>query len=257
MISNDSRSWVPDGLHVDAFGNGPRLLLMHGSHWQHPSKNFIFQRDLGNAFEVVIPHRRGYGESAPALRTANFEPDVSDVQALLGAHAHLVGDSYAGVVTLLAAAQAPQRVTSLTLIEPPLFQLASGTPAAAALLSEFQQLYARRAALAPQEFAAGFLSALRGETVGPRRVSTESAHSLRAMMTECEPWMAPLDLPAIKHLPIAKRVVSGGWHPTFETLCDVLAVAINAERIVLPGAGHSPQNAQNGAPFNQLLSGLG
>ena len=57
MISNDSRSWVPDGLHVDAFGNGPRLLLVHGSHWQHPSKNFIFQRDLGNAFEVVIPHR--------------------------------------------------------------------------------------------------------------------------------------------------------------------------------------------------------
>lgn len=256
MILNDPRSSASNGLHIDAFGDGPRLLLVHGSHWQHPSKNFMLQHELADAFEVVIPHRRGYGESAPAVRAANFEPDVGDVQALLRAHAHLVGDSYAAVVALLAAAQAPQRVASLTLIEPPLFQLANATPAADVLLAEFQQLYARRAELAPQVFAAGFLSVLRGKTVGPRHVSEESLHSLRAMMTECEPWTAPLDLPAIKTLPIAKRVVSGGWHPAFEALCDALAAAIEAERTVISGAGHSPQNAQDGAPFNALLRSL-
>lgn len=256
MISNDPRTSPPDGLHIDAFGSGTRLLLVHGSHWQHPSKNFIFQRELGEKFEVLIPHRRGYGESAPAQRAPDFEPDVSDVLAALGARAHLVGDSYAGIVALLAAAQAPQRVASLTVIEPPLFHLASGTPAADALLSEFQQLYARRPELAPQVFAAGFLSALRGQFVSPRRASDESLHSLRAMMGEREPWTAPLDLPAIKRMPIAKRVVSGGWHPAFEALCDALAGAIDAERIAIPGAGHSPQNAQNGAPFNHLFAHL-
>ncbi len=256
MISNDSRSWAPKGLQFDVSGAGTRLLLVHGSHWQHPSKNFMFQRGLSDAFELLIPHRRGYGESTPAQRAADFEPDVSDVLALLGARAHLVGDSYAGIVALLAAAHAPQRVASLTLIEPPLFHLAVGTPAADALLSEFRQLYAARAELEPQVFAAGFLSALRGQTVGPRRVSEESLHSLRAMMTEREPWTAPLDLPAIKRLPITKRVVSGGWHPAFEALCDALAAAIDADRIVLRGAGHSPQNAQDGAPFNHLLRSL-
>jgi pimeloyl-ACP methyl ester carboxylesterase len=241
---------------VDISGKGPRLLLMHGSHWHHPSKNFVFQRELGDAFQVVIPHRRGYGESAAALRTPAFEPDVSDALALLDGRAHLVGDSYAGVVALLATAQSPQRVASLTLIEPPLFQLAGGTPAADALLSDFRQLYAQRSELAPQAFAAGFLSALRGETVGPRRVSDESLNSLRAMMTECEPWTAPLDLSTIKRLPVTKHVVSGGWHPAFEALCDALAAAIGADRTVISGAGHSPQNAQNGAPFNQLLRSL-
>jgi pimeloyl-ACP methyl ester carboxylesterase len=37
---------------------------------------------------------------------------------------------------------------------------------------------------------------------------------------------------------IPSMVASGAHHHAIETICDALATALNAERIVCPGAGH-------------------
>ena len=65
----------------------------------------------------------------------DFEEHAVLVAAALGDGAHLVGHSYGGVISLLAAAAAPGRVRSLTVIEPPALGVARGNPAADAFLT--------------------------------------------------------------------------------------------------------------------------
>jgi hypothetical protein len=66
------------------------------------------------------------------------------------------------------------------------------------------------------------------------------------------PWDVPLDLAALRRLPVPKVVVSGAHREAFERLCDRLAGLVAARRAVLPGAGHAVQDT--GEPFNTLLA---
>jgi pimeloyl-ACP methyl ester carboxylesterase len=45
--------------------------------------------------------------------------------------------------------------------------------------------------------------------------------------------------------------VSGAHDGAFEAVCDVLEARLQAERAVIPGAGHGVQ--RTGAPFNERL----
>ena len=56
--------------------------------------------------------------------TSSATPTISST--LLAPTAHLVGHSYGAVVALLMAAAAPDTVQSLTVVEPPVRQLARG-----------------------------------------------------------------------------------------------------------------------------------
>ena len=55
----------------------------------------------------------------------------------------------------------------------------------------------------------------------------------------------------LRRAPFPKLVVSGGHHPAFDAVCDVLEQELNSERAVVPGAGHSV--ARTGEPFNAVL----
>ncbi|MFF0944831.1 alpha/beta fold hydrolase [Kocuria sp. CPCC 205300] len=72
---------------------------------------------------VVLYHRRGYAGSSPVRGPGSIERDALDCRRLLDAlgldRVHLVGGSYSAAVALQLAADAPERVHSLTLIEPP------------------------------------------------------------------------------------------------------------------------------------------
>jgi pimeloyl-ACP methyl ester carboxylesterase len=74
-------------------------------------------------FRKVLYHRRGYAGSSPVDGPGSIAADATDCAALLDAlgidGAHVVGLSYSGAIALQLAADAPQRVRSLTLIEPP------------------------------------------------------------------------------------------------------------------------------------------
>jgi len=53
--------------------------------------------------------------------------------------------------------------------------------------------------------------------------------------------------------PYPRLVVSGGWSPVFETVCDIVEERLGAERRVYCGAGH---NVQKAAEFNDGLLSL-
>jgi pimeloyl-ACP methyl ester carboxylesterase len=74
------------------------------------------------------------------------------------------------------------------------------------------------------------------------------------------PWTAEIPLADLSKAGFRTLVVSGGHSPVFESICDVLATRLGAEREVISGAGHSVPRI--GAPFNErlesfLLAGAG
>ena len=72
------------------------------------------------------------------------------------------------------------------------------------------------------------------------------------MQVERYPWEAQPPLDELAATPFPKLVVSGGHSAAFDAVCDVLVERLDAERAVLPGAGHSVQRL--GEPFNELLA---
>lgn len=78
---------------------------------------------LADGFRRIVYHRRGYAGSSPVEGPGSIPRDAADCRALLAAlgieRAHVVGLSYSGAVALQLAADAPECLRSLVLIEPP------------------------------------------------------------------------------------------------------------------------------------------
>ncbi len=116
-------------LFVREWGDGERVVLLHGSAPQDPDLLWAEQRRvLAGRFRLVVPDRRGYGASTDGA-PGDLDAEVADLLAVVGDGAHLVGFSYGGLLALLAAARQPRAIRSLTVIEPPVFAVAHGHPA--------------------------------------------------------------------------------------------------------------------------------
>ena len=76
------------------------------------------QRELGDRFRLEIMERPGFPPNPP-VDYVDFDEHAALVAEAVGDGAHLVGHSYGGVITLLAAAAVPDAIHSLTVIEPP------------------------------------------------------------------------------------------------------------------------------------------
>ena len=120
---NTSKTITVNGtnLHYHEVGQGPALLLLHGSGpgvtaWANFSENLEFFSKNHRCIALDLP---GYGKSAP-ISPAGM-PDyakicVAFLQALGISQAHVVGNSMGGIVGSHMAANAPQAVASLTTI---------------------------------------------------------------------------------------------------------------------------------------------
>jgi pimeloyl-ACP methyl ester carboxylesterase len=104
-----------------------RIVFVHGSVGNAQS-TWTEQRALAGRFECVFVTRSGY-PPGPPLERIDFEEQADDVAGALRDGDHLVGHSYGGVVSLLAAARGP-KLASLTVSEPP----ASASPSVIPLL---------------------------------------------------------------------------------------------------------------------------
>jgi pimeloyl-ACP methyl ester carboxylesterase len=172
------------------------------------------------------------------------------VAELLSGGAHLVGHSYGGVVSMLAAAQRPEAVRSLTVIEPPAFAVARGDPAVEAFVAEATALW-EDGPEEPGAFLAVFAALVGSSLPASDPLPPELERGARLLMVERPPWEAEIPLEALAAAPFPKLVVSGGHHAAFDAVCDVLEQRLGAERAVIAGAGHGVQ--RTGAPCNERL----
>jgi pimeloyl-ACP methyl ester carboxylesterase len=209
------------------------------------------QRALGDRFELDILERPGFPPNPP-VDHVDFEEHAVLVAAALEGGAHLVGHSYGGVIALLAAAAVPERVRSLTVIEPPATRVALGNPAADAFTRDGVEWWRDGPTDDPEAFLRGFLSTVGSAFVPPSPLPPELEQGARTLIVERGPWEAEIPLDDLAAAPFPKLVVSGGHSAAFDAVCDVLEERLGAERAVLPGAGHSVQRL--GEPFNELLA---
>jgi pimeloyl-ACP methyl ester carboxylesterase len=234
-------------LYVETLGTGPRVVFVHGS--GSSAGAWDAQKELADRFTLIIPVRSGYPPNPP-LERIDFERQAEELVPLLGDGAHVVGHSYGGVIAMLAAAAAPERVRSLVVSEPPLLQLAAAEPRAARLVEELNELFAD-AERTPYDHASRFVRIVGIEIDVPNPLSPEDEAVTRAAMLERLPWEAEVPFSVLREAPFPKLVLSGAHDPAFEAVCDVLEEQLGAARRVLPGKGHGIPRAP---AYNQALA---
>jgi pimeloyl-ACP methyl ester carboxylesterase len=226
-----------------------RLVLVHGS-VVGGRATWRTQLPLAERFELVVLDRPGFPPNPPVGRV-DFEEDAKLLSGLLAPGDHLVGHSYGGVITLLAAAARPELVRSLTVIEPPATGVAIDDPDVAAFAAGGQALYAAGATDDSEAFLRRFLSAVGSTFVPPTPLPPDLEQGARALAVERGPWKAEIPLDDLAAAPFPTLVVSGAHHPAFDAICDALQRELEAERVVLPGYGHA---AQRHPDFNAHLT---
>jgi len=239
-------------LYVRIWGQGERIVLLHGSNTEDVELIWSKQRVLADQYQLIIPDRRGYGQSPKREYAWTYQNDVQDVMGLLGKGAHLVGLSSGGLIAMLLTAQRPELVSSLTVIEPPVFGVAREHSDVAQVIEAMKPVY--QSSSTPESFIVGFVKALGQTLPEPVHLSSQHRKGIEATMGEPEPWNVSLPLDVLAALSIPKLVVSGDWHPAFMTTADILAQRLHAERLLIQGAGHGAQGS--GKPFNDRLEAM-
>jgi len=241
----------------------PPAVLVHGSlTWG--SEAFASQQPLADRYHLLLPDRYGYGDSPDATGDypSDYRQDAAAVADLLGAGAHLVGHSYGGVVALLAAAQQPDRVRSLTLIEPAAHQGAIEDPRVADAVREMRAVMDE----ARQRSADDYLR-LAFPADEPRPGPPEWLHrAAGSALHELPAWLAPVPLQDVADANYPKLVVSGAWDvaasehlPTtaaaLRLVAREVATTIGADWREVPGAAHDVHREQPKV-LNSMLDDL-
>lgn len=216
-----------------------RLVLVHGS-IRNGDFAWAAQRELGVHFELVVLNRPGFPPN-PIEEHIDFEDHGDWVAERLRPGDHLCGHSYGAIVSFFAATLIPD-LRSLTVIEPPAFGLAADDPQVAAF-TDRQKRYWSNGPSDLLEFLTGFY-ALAGRNVElPDPLPPELEQGAQALIVQRGPWEAQPSLATLAARSYPKLVVSGGWSPIFDTVCDVVEEGLGAERRVYLGAGHNVQKA--------------
>jgi pimeloyl-ACP methyl ester carboxylesterase len=240
-------------LHVERRGSGPRAVFVHGGEAAGGIVAFAPQLPLAQHFTLILPDLPGHGQS-PSQGGKQVERDAALITDLLEDGAHLVGHSYGGRVALLAAARRPAAVHSLTLIEPAALDIAQEDPDVRCLLAELGQALAvpdprqrleafARAVGIDKSWSEPLPEAYRRLAYDLPRLQQPSGAAMLPSRQLAE-QIAAAGLPSL--------VISGGHKAAFEKICNVLSEILAAERAVIAGYGHAPQQSQEA--FNTCLA---
>lgn len=202
-------------------------------------------------FRVVTMDLRGHGESDATFTDHERPTAGDDVIALLDhldvATANLIGTSYGAAAVTWAAAQAPERVRSVTLIGP----FVRAVPVSLAQRWGLRILFARPWGVAGW---INFYDRLWGTTTAPDHAAHRASlrdnlrepgrlAAVRAMATStCE----AID-PCLDDLPEHTLVVMGTADPDFEDPADearLVADRMRGQIALIEGAGHYPHVEQ-------------
>jgi len=109
-------------LHVEDYGNGPPVLLLHG--W--PDSAYVWRHQIpfltAHGFRAIAPDMRGFGRSSrpPGITDYALSKSVGDVTALLDGlgveSANLVGHDWGAAVAWSMAMSHPDRVQKLVVV---------------------------------------------------------------------------------------------------------------------------------------------
>jgi pimeloyl-ACP methyl ester carboxylesterase len=226
-----------------------RIVFVHGS-VSNGLMTFGGQQALADRFEVEILNRPGFPPNPPVERV-DFEEHAKWLGERLREGDHLVGHSYGGVISLLAAAERSESLRSLTVIEPPAAGVALDNPAVETFARDGIDFWTHTPKDDPEAFLRGFLRMVGSAYDPPSPLPPEIEQGARTLMVERGPWEAKIPLELLVAASFPKLVVSGAHSAAFDGICDALERGLGAERVVLPGYGHSVARHPE---FNEVLA---
>lgn len=200
---------------------------------------------LGGA--VTLFDLPGHGQSVNWDGTTPYQPQVVDIAAsCCDGPTHVIGHSFGATVALRLAAEHPELVSRLTLIEPVYFAAAKGTDAHAAHIRAFRPFIA--AMLRGDEaHAAEIFNSLWGETAWQamsseqRAYLTERIHLIVATAADIEEDAGGITAPdRLRALDVPVTLIRGETtQPVIGTIHERLVERLpRAKDHVIAGAGH-------------------
>ena len=127
-------------------GSGTPVLLIHGAILADAFAPLLVQPALTDRYRLIHYHRRGFAGSSRHAGPCSIAQQAADARALLDhlgvEGTHVVGHSYGGAIALQLALDAPERVSSLALLEPAGIAAPSGERFAQEVLAPSGERYA-------------------------------------------------------------------------------------------------------------------
>lgn len=238
----------PPRLHVHQWGDGPRVVLIHGA-LLGGRQAWRAQRPLTQRWTLLAPDRPGHGQSPAGPTDFEREAELVAEQLLIGP-AHLVGLSYGAIVAMYAAAYRPDPVQSLTVIEPPATGIIRGDPDVDAFGAAIRDII-ESVDTPPEVALPRFLELAGAHVQNADPIPQVLLSGMRQLQGARPPDEADPPLDRLRESNIPILVVSGRHMRVYEAICDALAAKTGARRAHCPGMGHLVPDT--GEPFNRLL----
>lgn len=253
---NDLKAVPVNGtmLPVLSVGEGPAIVLLHGSGEDWRTWLGVIQ-PLSRKHRVIAYSRRHYYPGTGGAAKRDMTPEVNDkdllgvLQALGVTSAHLVGHGTGGALAATFAVDHPERVASLTLIEPELPMLLVGTQAESAYVNDRRLMIAQTRMAVQDGFADLALAHVLEWNVGatalesvPRWVQGRMADDGEALRLEMASAVAPkLGPERVAKLKCPTLVLDGAKSPDFAraTTDAMLKARPVTEHVTLKGSGYA------------------
>jgi pimeloyl-ACP methyl ester carboxylesterase len=235
-------------LHYEERGNGPPLLLVHGTGTYADIWSPVLD-GLARTYRVIAYDRRGFGRSSPAS-DGGLAEHARDAAALLHARdaspATVVGWSGGGVIALDLAASFPDSVTALILAEPAVHLTTHPTRSAVAMsVRSGLHRYVRRnpaaAALSMYRWASTYKTGGNAYDGLPETWREQMLAHAPATLREMDQMIRPYPTrAAIRSIACPVTVIEGDLSdPTFARAVGfVMGLLPQARLVPLPGAEH-------------------
>jgi pimeloyl-ACP methyl ester carboxylesterase len=248
-------------MHITRWGEtGPVVVMVHGSAQgsrAEGARHFARQQSLASrGWQIVVPDRPGHGLSPSPGRPDDAQEDGRLIAELLGSSAHLVGHSFGGAVALAAAAQRPDAVRSLTIIEPALQRFAMSDPAvrkfgfSAIKTLKFTRDDAKRAVKFSQLVSVP--PEMRDDEGNPDEMAALGKGLAALKLPSKSHVSRQLDTVAEHRIPFV--VVTGGWSPAFEAIGESASARGGGTHVVIKSDHHFPNLVSD--EFNDALNTL-
>jgi pimeloyl-ACP methyl ester carboxylesterase len=182
-------------LEVDEWGDDDPVMFIQTALTADEARPVATDSALQHGYRKIVYYRRGYAGSSPVRADGSIVSDAADCRAVLTAlniqRAHVVGFSYSGAVALQLAADWPECLQTLTVVEPPPVH----TPSAAEFRAANDRLVATRRSLGPKAALDEFLN----RVIGAHWRTDVEAHlsGAAAQMQRDATTFFDVDLPAL------------------------------------------------------------
>ncbi|WP_251050679.1 alpha/beta fold hydrolase [Streptomyces sp. ISL-86] len=237
----------------EVVGEGEPLVLVHGSWTDHHGWQGVVPR-LARSYRVMVYDRRGHSQSERPPGQGRRTEDEDDLAALieiLGAPAHVAGNSFGAATALGLAARRPELFRTLTAHEPPLMGIVADNPELQPLMQATQRnIDAVLVALRAGQDRAGAERFVEDVAFGPGAWAqlpepvreTFVANAPTFADEQADPDWGTVDLTRLSRYTGPTLLTRGTESPPwFPVIIDKLAGALRqAELRTLEGAGHVP-----------------